>query len=169
MLGALAPLGLALAAGSALVIDLDSGGPRYPGERSLADLVGTGPRRPDLIPRSGVAVLRNGGVEIAEAREVVEALIAGWPHVVVRVGEPAEANDVAPLVPVWPLLPGMLVPQVDRPSVFQRTGFSVAPPGQGPVLPRPRPALLEGLLKGVIARRSRWVAAWHPVWRLPWR
>ena len=170
LLSTVAPLGLAAAAGTALVIDLDPTGPSYPGESSLADLVSEGPRRRDLAPSGkGVAVLRNGGVEIAEAREVVEALIAGWPHVVVRVREPAVANGVAPLVPVWPLLPGLLVPQADGPSVFQRTGFSVAPPGRGPVLPRPRPALLEGLLRGVIARRSRWVTAWRPVWRLGWR
>src|SRR4030066_639874 len=39
VLGALAPLGLAASAGTALVIDLDPLGPRYPGEPSLADLV----------------------------------------------------------------------------------------------------------------------------------
>jgi hypothetical protein len=170
LLSAVAPLGLAAAAETALVIDLDPMGPRYPGNASLADLVSGGPRRADLVPaRKGVAVLRNGGVGIAEAREVVEALIAGWPQVVVRVGEPVAAGGLAPLVAVWPLLPGMLAPQIDAPGVFQRTGFSVAPPGGGLVLPRPRPALLEGLLKGVVARRSRWVAAWRPVWRLPWR
>ena len=62
LLGALAPLGLAAAAsGSALVVDLDEGGPHYPGEASLADLVRAGSRRADLYPeRRGVAVLRNG-------------------------------------------------------------------------------------------------------------
>ena len=170
LLSAVAPLGLAAAAGTALMVDLDPGGPCYPGEASLADLVTDGPRRTDLGPdREGVAVLRNGGVDFAEAREVVEALIDGWPHVVVRVGKPEGAKGLAPLVPVWPLLPGLLAPQVDGHSVYQRTGFSVSPPGPGPVLPRPGPGLLQGFLGGTVAWRSRWVAAWRPVWRWPWR
>ena len=169
LLSAVAPLGLAAAAETALVVDLDPNGPRYPGPASLADLVAEGPRRADLVPaRKGVAVLRNGGVNVAEAREVVEALIEGWPQVVVRVGEPGAARGFASLVPVWPLFPGVLAPSIDELSVFQRTGFSVTPPGPGPVLPRPRPSVLEGLLNGVVARRSRWLAAWRQVWRLPW-
>ena len=39
LLGALAPLGAALADPPAVVVDLDSDGPPYPGDRSLADLV----------------------------------------------------------------------------------------------------------------------------------
>ena len=74
LLGALAPLGLALAAGTALVVDLDPLGPHYPGTTSLADLVAEGPRQADLKPaHRGVAVLRNGGVAPAAAAEVVAA------------------------------------------------------------------------------------------------
>ena len=39
VLGAVAPLALAAAAGTALVVDLDPGGPRYPGEATLGALV----------------------------------------------------------------------------------------------------------------------------------
>ncbi|MDH3261153.1 MAG: hypothetical protein OEM81_10400 [Acidimicrobiia bacterium] len=169
LLSAVAPLGLAAAAGTALVVDLDPAGPVYPGSGSLADLVADGPRRVDLVPgRNGVAVLRNGGVAKAEAREVIDALLIGWPHLVVRVGAPDIADGLAPLVPVWPLLPGMLAPTVEMQCVYQRTGFVATPPGPGPVLPRPRPAFLAGLLNGTVARHSRWVAAWREVWRLPW-
>ena len=169
LLSAVAPLGLAAAAGTALVVDLDPVGPVYPGSASLADLVADGPRRADLVPsRTGVAVLRNGGVGVTEAREVIDALVIGWPHLVVRVGTPGMADDLAPLVPVWPLLPGILAPQGKTPCVYQKTGFAAIPSGPGPVLPRPRPALLAGLLNGTVAPRSRWVAAWRQVWRLPW-
>ena len=43
LLSATAPLGLAAAAGTALVVDLDPEGPVYPGPASLADLVVEGP------------------------------------------------------------------------------------------------------------------------------
>ncbi|MCP4251643.1 MAG: hypothetical protein GY778_31790, partial [bacterium] len=139
LLSAVAPLGLAAAAGTALVVDLDPAGPDYPGPASLAELVADGPRRADLVPgRSGVAVLRNGGVDATEAREVIDALAVGWPHLVVRVGDPGMADGLAPLVPVWPLLPGILAPQVDTQCVYQRTGFAATPSGPGPVLPQPR-------------------------------
>jgi len=169
LLSAIAPLGLAAAVETALVVDLDPAGPPYPGQASLADLVAEGPRRADLVPvKNGVAVLRNGGVDGTEAREVVEALITGWPHVVVRIGDATIAEGLAPVVPVRPLLPGLLAPRAETQCVYQRTGFAANPPGPGPVLPRPRPAFLASLLNGIIARRSRWVAAWRPVWRLPW-
>src|SRR3990172_4895059 len=113
LLSAVAPLGLAAAAGTALVVDLDPAGPPYPGRNSLAGL--------------------------------------------------------APLVPVWPLLPGILAPRAETQCVYQRTGFAATPPGPGPVLPRLRPTVLAGLLNGMVAGRSRWVAAWRQVWRLPWR
>ena len=170
LLSAVAPLGLAAAAGTALMVDLDPHGPDYPGGASLAELVAEAPRRADLVPgRAGTAVLRNGGVGVAEAREVVEALIVGWPHLVLRVSTPEAAAELAPLVPVRPLLPGILAPRVESPCVYQKTGFSASPPGPGPLLPRPRPRLLANLLNGTLEPRSRWVTAWRQVWRLPWR
>ena len=78
-------LALAAAAGTALVVDLDPQGPAYPGNADLAELVAEGPTRRDLEPeRSGVAVLRNGGVPEEEAAEVLNALAARWPAVVFR-------------------------------------------------------------------------------------
>ena len=85
LLGAVAPLALAAAAGTALVVDLDPQGPRYPGSGSLADLVRDQPRRDDLRPgRAGVAVLRNGGIDPEAAEEVLVALAKDWPAVVFR-------------------------------------------------------------------------------------
>lgn len=170
LLSTVAPLGLAAAAGTALVVDLDPDGPNYPGVASLAELVADGPRRADLVPgRAGTAVLRNGGVDVVEAQEVVEALMVGWPHLVLRVSTPGAATALAPLVPVRPLLPGILAPRGESPCVYQKTGFVAHPPGPGPLLPRPRPRLLGNLLNGTVEPRSRWVAAWRQVWRLPWR
>lgn len=170
LLSTVAPLGLAGAAGTALMVDLDPLGPTYPGVASLADLVANAPRRADLVPdRKGTATLRNGGVGVAEAREVIEALIAGWPHLVLRVSAPEVAAGLAPLVPVRPLLPGILAPHGETPSVYQKTGFAVTPPGPGPLLPRPRPRFLGDLLNGTLEPRSRWVAAWRQVWGLPWQ
>lgn len=170
MLGALAPLGLALAAGSALVIDLDSGGPRYPGERSLADLVADGLRRPDLTPRPGVAVLRNGGVAPAAAAMVIDALVAAHPTVVLRLPpRPRPVADGAAVVPVRLLLPGSLYPWGDRPAVFQATPTLASLPGPGVRLPVPRPITIESLLRGRRPPgRDRWISAWAPVWRFPW-
>ena len=67
------------------MIDLDPLGPAYPGSRSLADLVKDEPRREDVDPgRSGIAVLRNGGIDPAAASEVVDALLKAWDRVVLR-------------------------------------------------------------------------------------
>jgi len=61
VLGAVAPLALAAAAGTALVVDLDPEGDRYPGEATLASLVAEGPTQEDLTPsQRGVAVVGNG-------------------------------------------------------------------------------------------------------------
>ncbi len=170
MLGALAPLGLALAAGSALVVDLDSGGPHYPGERSLADLVAAGLRRPDLVPRPGVAVLRNGGVAAATAAGVVDALVAAHPTVVLRLPpRPRPVLDGHPVVPVRMLLPGNLFPLGDGPAVFQATPALVRLPAAGIRLPVPRPITVDSLLHGRRPPgRDRWIAAWGAVWRFPW-
>ena len=170
-LGAVAPLGLAMAVPTALMVDLDPEGPRYPGGGSLAELVAEGPRRADLEPgRRGLAVLRNGGVDPAEAAEVIAALVAGWPHVVLRLPpRPFSHNPPAPLVPVRPLLPGGLWPQPRRPMVHQRAGWGVPPPGPGPQLPRPRPATWHALLSGRRPVADPWLRSWRAVWSFPWR
>lgn len=167
MLGALAPLGLGAAAGTALVVDLDPTGPHYPGTGSLADLVADGPRRSDLSPdRSGLAVLRNGGVTADAATEVLAALGEGWPSVVLRLPGVA-ATDREADVAVYPLVPGGLFPsRTHAPAVFQDLGFRIPSPGpQLPVLSR---ATAAALLAGSIPARSRWVRAWQPAWEGQW-
>lgn len=170
VLGALAPLGLAISGGTALVIDLDPQGPRYPGEASLADLVREGPRRADLRPaRRGVAVLRNGGVGTAAA-EVVSALLAGWERVVLRL-PPRPAPNVAgvPVVPVRLLIPGGMFAGGTGPAVYQSTRAMLPLPGPGVRLPVPSAGTVTGLLKGRLpAVGDRWVRAWRPVWEAPW-
>lgn len=170
LLAAVAPLALGAAAPTALVVDLDPLGPRYPGSASLASLVAEQPRRDDLMPgRRGLAVLPNGGVEPEAALGVVGALLEGWPHVVLRLPpRPAPDELPAPVVPVHPLLPGALRPRPRGPAVYQRTGYPVAPPGPGPVLPVPRRSVVEALLRGSLLPLDRWVRSWRAVWSWPW-
>jgi hypothetical protein len=169
LLSVVAPLGLGASAGTALVVDLDPDGPQYPATGSLADLVANGPRRRDLTPtRRGLAVLPNGGVCVDDAADVVQALMAGWPAVVLRVSSDEATDRFAPVVPVRPLLPGFLASKGEAPAVFQDFGFGVAAPGPGPVLPRLRPSFLKGMLEGVVGSGSRWVRAWRRVWSRPW-
>jgi len=171
VLGALAPLGLALAAGTALVIDLDPLGPHYPGSASLADLVAEGPRKADLSPsRRGVAVLRNGGVSPAAAANVVAALLAGWERVVLRLPpRPAPGPGTLPVVPVRLLLPGGLFPSDTRPAVYQPIRLPARLPGPGVRLPLPREGTMSALLGGRRpAAGDRWIRAWRPVWEVPW-
>ena len=168
VLGAVAPLALAAAAGTALVVDLDPAGPSYPGRASLTSLVADGPRRGDLIPpRSGVAVLRNGGVDEAASRAIVDALCEGWPAVVLR-RTGALRPDGARVAPIRPLLPGPFFAAGPGPAVHQRCGWAVRAPGPGPVLPRPSAGTLRSLLEGRRPPASRWIRAWHEVWEHPW-
>ncbi|MFQ5966244.1 MAG: hypothetical protein ACE5MI_01390 [Acidimicrobiia bacterium] len=165
LLGVVAPLGLACAAGTALMVDVDQFGPRFPGSASLADLVEAGPRKADLVPqRRGVAILRNGGIGTDEAGPVLEALIAGWPAVVLRLGERAVSFGKVRNVAVHPLLPGLLLPPLGDPVVYQRTSWPVGPPGPGKVLPRPSRQAVGRLLTGREPGPSRWVSAWREVW-----
>lgn len=166
LLGALGPLGLGAAAGTALVIDLDQAGPRYPGEGTLASLVADGPRRDDLNPtRAGLAVLRNGGVTASEARPVVDALIAGWPSVVLRL--PPGPGLREPDLVLRPLVPGRIFPGSPNGSdVFQDLGFHL--PAPGPRLPVLTRATAGSLLAGSIPVRSRWVRAWKAAWEGKW-
>ena len=166
VLAIVAPLALAAAAGDALVVDLDPGGPHYPGPSSLADLVEHGPRRADLEPqRRGVAVLRNGGVRPNAARQVIRGLITGWPNVVFRVGA---GTAEFPTVPVIPLFPGELTTRWHQAAVYQDLGWRRAAPGPGLTLPRPSRATITALLEGRRPARSRWVKAWGRVWGEPW-
>jgi hypothetical protein len=171
VLGALAPLGLAMAGGTAVVVDLDPLGPRYPGDRSLAELVREGPRRADLGPtRRGVAVLRNGGVSAPAAAEVVAALSAGWEKVVLRLPpRPLPTGEGPPVVPVHLLLPGGLFPRAPGAAVYQATRAMLPLPGPGWLLPVPAAGTVAGLLRGRLpVAGDRWIRAWRPVWEAPW-
>jgi hypothetical protein len=164
VLGAVAPLGLAAAAGTALVVDLDPHGPRYPGSGSLAALVADGPRRSDLSPdRRGVAVLANGGIDREDARAVIDALVDGWPAVVIRL--PGDYAGGAGAVPVVPLVPGDLLSVYGSDAVFQQAGWRVPSPDAAIVLPRPRRSTISMLLTGMSPPPAdRWVGAWRELW-----
>lgn len=167
LLSILAPIGLTVAAGTALLVDLDSTGPSYWGAATLADLVRAGPRRDDLRPQvAGPAVLANGGIEPDQAGAVIRALADGWPAVVFR--SPGDTADFAPIVPVYPLLPEAVSAEPDRFCVFQRTGFEAGDSGPGITLPCPRRRTIQSLLSGSLPVRSRWIRAWADVWRHPW-
>ena len=168
VLSVVAPLGLAAAAVEpALMIDLDPNGPHYPGPRSLAEMVDSGPSRAEMSPSSGkLAVLRNGGVAPLEAVAVVQALAASWPRVVLRVE--GTLPPMWPVIPVVPLLPGILAPARGRAAVWQATTLNDEPPGPGPVLPALTRSSFERLLRMQTQPGGRWVAAWRPVWELPW-
>ena len=168
VLGVVAPLCLAAAAGTALVVDLDVAGPRYPGEGSLADLVDQGPRLADLRPaRKGIAVLRNGGIDAADTAEVVAALVSGWPNTVLRLS-PEPIGFAGSWVPVVPLLPGGMTRPPDRPAVYQQVGWHEKAPGPGVTLPTPSRSVVGALLEGRMPTHSRWIRRWRRVWEMPW-
>ena len=164
MLGWIGPIGLALAAGTALIVDVRT---RYlQGTRTLAQLMVDGPTLFDLSPgRSGVATIASGSVSSGELSEAIEVLAGRWPALVIRSDGSLWAG---PTVPYRAILPGFLRPSEPVPSVWQpATGVSV-PSLPGPVLPRlgrrPVMAMLEG--KTPLARR--WVDSWRGVWEMPW-
>lgn len=173
VLHALAPLGLAAARGTALVVDLDEESPAYPGSTSLADLVDSQPRLADLRPRrAGVAVLPNGSVSPPQTAEVVEALVAGWPAVVLRLGpslDLPEAFSETPVVPVTPLLPGFLFPPVAGPAAYQTISHGPPPQVRGILLPLLGRSHIHRMLGGMGYPPRRWVHAWTRAWNLSWR
>ena len=174
LLSTLAPLGLAAASETALVVDADRHGPRYPSPGSLADLVATGPRRIELSPqRTGIAVLQNGGVDLADALEVIEALGEGWPNLVVRL--PSERNQPRrlagrwPVIPVVPILPYEYGQPLTAPFVSQATGLATSDgSGAAITLPSPSRRTVVGLLSGRSVPGSRWVRAWRRAWEMAW-
>ena len=170
LLGALAPLGLALARRSCLVVDLDEHGPRYGGERSLADMVADGPRRDDLTPLPGVAVLRNGGVAASDAADLVRSLAAAWPDCVLRLPpRPEPPLGTMPIVPVHVLAPGGLFPTPARLAVYQATPAWMRLPGPGIRLPVPRRTTVTALCLGRRpAGSDLWMRTWRRVWEQRW-
>lgn len=173
VLHALAPLGLAAARGTALVVDLDEEAPSYPGSTSLAKLVVSQPRLADLRPRrEGVAVLPNGSVSPGETAEVVEALVTGWPAVVLRLGPslelPAPLGEL-PVIPVAPLLPGFLHPPLTGPAAFQMISPGPPPRVRGVLLPPLGRSHIHRMLSGMGFPPRRWVQAWRKAWGVTWR
>ena len=110
-------------------------------------------------------MLRNGGVAPSEATEVLTALLRGWPNVVLRARNPV---DQVPTVPLVPLLPGELIRSDHRVAVYQRLGWRLPAPGPAIALPTPSRGTVRALCEGRLPMRSRWVAAWGPVWEMPW-
>ncbi len=169
VLSVVAPLAMGASVGTALVIDLDPMVQLADGGTTLADLVRSGPRRADLMPaRRGVAILDGGGVDPADCTELIDALAAGWPRVVVRIPSRSEEPDGPGAVALYPLLPGPRPARSDRPAVHQRCGWRVRPAGPGPVLPRPSPGTVRAFLEHRLPGPSRWVRAWRDVWNHPW-
>ncbi len=168
VLGAVAPLALAAAAGTALVVDTDPSGPRYPGDMTLQRLVSDGPTKADLSPqRSGVTVLRNGGIDPEDAEEVLQALVGGWPAVVLRL--PGSHAGDGGAIPVLPLVPGSMLQRFVGPAIHQRSAWRVRPPQGGVVLPRPHAGTVGGLLAGRAPHPGdRWIRGWRKVWSHAW-
>jgi hypothetical protein len=175
VLSVVAPVGLAAAAARpVLMIDLDPEGPMFPGPRSLAELVNEGPTRLELFPGSpgghgpGVALLRNGGIDWEPAIPMIEALARKWPALVLRLPDRGGPWPW-PVVPVVPLLPGILQPRRGRAAVWQTvTSRRTIAPGPGPVLPGLDRSALTRLLTLRSEPRGRWVRACSQVWELPW-
>lgn len=165
VMSVIAPVGLASAAGTALLVDLGAQ-LGAAGTRTLADLVGEGPRLDELSPgRTGVAVIRAGHVDAVECFDLIARLSSRWPAVVVRV---VDGTWGGPVVPVCPLYPGWLAPDSGEPSVWQAFPWSTRPPGPGPVLPNLRPTETRRMLAGGLPSRGRWLKTWERVWGLPW-
>jgi hypothetical protein len=164
VLSAVAPIGLAAAAGTALIVDMVA---TERTSRTLADLVAEGPTLDELTPgRRGVALLPGGKVDPEQAFEFIRRLGEHWPAVVVRL---PGADFSLPSVPAIPLFPGRLATlQIPPAGVWQPLGGSPEPPGPGPVLPRLRAGTVRRMLAGQLPRRSRWVEGWRRVWEMPW-
>ena len=168
LLSVIAPIGLAAAASTCLVVDLDPNGPVLPGIATLADMVESGPRRADLGPaKEGIAMLANGGINPSRAESVIRHLLDGWPRVVLR--SEIDRDLFAPVVPVCPLLPGWSPNDLARFSVYQEAGFAVKRPGEGIVLPRPSSGTVGKLLNGALPAKSRWINSWRKVWAHSWQ
>lgn len=166
VLSLVVPLGCALQAGTALVVDLDPGGPPMPGDGDLASLVQRGPTETELRPvRSGIAVMGNGGITPSDASDVIAALADRWPNLVLRCAPTQAPPDAA--VSLIPVLPHPFTIRTDRPSIYQRTSLGGDPEPGAVVLPAPRTATVRALLSGQIpVRRDKWIGSLEHVWEL---
>lgn len=164
ILSVVGPVGLAASRGTALVVDLAS---EVRAGRTLKAMAEDGPTRAELSPgRSGIAMIRGGGVDNQTAQELISELAGRWPALVVRV---SDFEWPLPMVTAIPLYPGHLLPppRVSH-CVWQPVGTGATPPGPGPVLPRLAGGTIRRILSGGLPRSSRWVKAWAPIWEMPW-
>ncbi len=164
MLSWIGPIGLALAAGTALIVDVRT---RYlPGTKTLAQLMVDGPTLLDLSPgRRGVATIASGAMTGDQLTHAVEILAGRWPALVVRSDGKLWPG---PTVPYRAILPGFLGPGAASPSVWQpATGVSV-PSLPGPVLPRLGRRPVMAMLEGKTPQARRWVDSWRGIWEMPW-
>jgi hypothetical protein len=150
------------------MVDLDPEGPTYPGGITLAVLASEGPRLDHLRPAGpGVRVLPNGGIDPSVASDVVDALIAGWPAVVLRVPQRAGPGiSSLPIVAVRPVFPPGWSMDTSG-CVVQSVGRFGRPAGDH-VLPSLRATQVSAMLRGHVNPRWRWVRAWRPVWGDEW-
>ena len=164
-LGTLVPLGLAVAAGTCLVIDLDHDGPALGTHPTLADLVHHGAERRHLEPSGpGPAYLANGGVEADEAADIVSAMVERWPNAVLRC--PGRAPRPTGAMAVLPLLPEPHLRVAEPPAVYQRIGISPRSAPTGPTLPPIPRRTAEALLSGRRpVRPDRWIRSVAGLWR----
>lgn len=164
VLSAVAPIGLAAAAGTALIVDLVS---TVRVGRTLADLLADGPTLDELSPgRRGIAMLPGGKVDLEQGAELIGRLGEHWPALVIRTSGP---GPQFPGVPVIPLFPGRLsIVPIPPAGVWQPLSGGSEPPGPGPVLPRLRSGLVRKLLAGQLPHRSRWIESWRRIWEMPW-
>ncbi|HEX6947642.1 MAG TPA: hypothetical protein VF246_09860 [Acidimicrobiia bacterium] len=165
VMSVVAPIALAAAAGTALVVDLGQTLGRE-GKRTLADVAAEGPTSSEAMPaRRGVAVIRAGGLDPVETARLVDRLATGWPAIVVRL---TGGEWPGPVAPVHPLYPGVLAPRDRRPAVWQRVRGGSDAPGPGPVIPPAGAANVRRILAGGVPLPGRWLRSWQVVWRLPW-
>lgn len=158
------PIGLALAAGTALIIDVRPHARSRTG--TLADLMAEGPRLHDLSPgRRGVAHIVSGPMEAGDLNLGIETLAGRWPALVVRSDGRVWQG---PTVPYRPILPGLLMETHPSPSVWQPTSGAGIHSVPGPVLPRLGHRAVVAMLEGKLPGARRWVNAWQPIWDMPW-
>lgn len=157
-------MGLALVAGTSLVVDLV--GPAQHGPRTLVDVLDDGPTLTELSPlRTGVAFVSAGHLRGDRLEEALGILGRSWPALVIR--SDGRRWD-GPTVPYEPLYPGVLRPTEASAAVWQPLLYSSKAPGPGPVLPLIRPVSIRLLLDRKRPVAASWIRAWRGVWEMPW-
>lgn len=162
VLNSIGPIGLGLAFGSALIVDLVGESPG----RTLAEIRDEGPRLVELSPgRGGVATIAAGPLTGPELLEAIEVMDSSWPAIVVRSDGHRWAGPTVPYRGAYPGMPGL---GDDAPAVWQIAQGARHQSLQGVVLPRIGRRATMTMLAGRIPRAPAWIAAWRTVWGMPW-